>query len=343
MTQPDELRFNAALLLEKAGLNTSIQSLTSCASGGNNRTYRLETANGVYALKQYFRQAADKRDRLASEYAFLAYANSVAEGMVPRHYAMDTTSGLALYEFIQGQPLRGEQLSTADIASAAAFFRALNQPELQERASHLPQASEACFSIREHLNLIDSRIAGLQQITPEQEEDKLAIQRIEDLAARWEAVAANVKVTARLEKIDITQPLAPEQCCISPSDFGFHNALRLADGRLCFLDFEYAGWDDPAKMVGDFFSQLAIPVPPDYFDAFTEAVMAPFPQSETLIRRAQILRPVYQIKWCCIALNVFIPANLARRQFANPSLNVADLKQAQLEKAQLLLAQLETY
>lgn len=343
MMQIEELRFNAALLLEKSGLSSSIQSLTPCASGGNNRTYRLETANGVYALKQYFRQAADKRDRLASEYAFLAYANSVAEGMVPRHYAMDSTTGLALYEFVQGQPLQAAQLSTTDIASAAAFFRALNQPELQERASHLPHASEACFSIREHLNLIDARIAGLQQITPEQEEDKLAVQRIEDLAVRWKAVAANVKVTARVDKIDIAQPLAPEQCCVSPSDFGFHNALRLADGRLCFLDFEYAGWDDPAKMVGDFFSQLAIPVPSDYFDAFTEAVMAPFPDSESLIRRAQILRPVYQIKWCCIALNVFIPANLARRQFANPSLNVSDLKLVQLEKAQLLLAQLEAY
>src|SRR5258708_29751946 len=41
--------------------------------------------------------------------------------------------------------------------------------------------------------------------------------------------------------------------------FGFHNALLRPSQELCFLDFEYAGHDDPAKMVGDFFSQPAIP------------------------------------------------------------------------------------
>ncbi len=341
MIQADELTVNAAQLLEKSGISSAIRSITPCTSGGNNRTYRLETINGVYALKQYFRQASDKRDRLMSEYAFLVYANRVAEGMVPRHYGMDAVSGLALYEFIQGQAVQAGQLSAEDIASAAALFRALNQPGMQEQARDLPQASEACFSIREHLNLIDSRIAGLQAIELVHEEDTLAVTQIEELAARWDTVSAEIKRIARMERIDINQPLAPEQCCISPSDFGFHNALRLADGRLCFLDFEYAGWDDPAKMTGDFFSQLAIPVPPDYFDAFTEVVMAPFPHAETLIRRAQLLRQVYQIKWCCIALNVFIPDNLARRRFANPTLNVVDLKRAQLKKAELLLHCLE--
>lgn len=340
MMQVDELTHTAAQLLEKAGFHTSIVSLTPCASGGNNRTYRLETTKGLFALKQYFRQETDKRDRLASEYAFLAYANRVAASMVPRLYSMDTASGLALYEFIQGEPLHAP-ITIEDVASAAAFFRALNQPELQEQASHLPIASEACFSIREHLKLIDSRIAGLQQMVPEHDVDKLAAEHIQALESRWGAVSAYIKQTARIERIDINQALAPEQRCISPSDFGFHNALRLADGRLCFLDFEYAGWDDSAKMVGDFFSQLAIPVPHDFFDAFTEAVMAPFPQSDTLIRRAQLLYSVCQIKWCCIALNIFIPSNLARRQFANPALDVINLKMAQLKKAETLLQAVE--
>ena len=131
------------------------------------------------------------------------------------------------------------------------------------------------------------------------------------------------------------------QRCLSPSDFGFHNALMMPDGKVCFIDFEYAGWDDPARMVGDFFSQLAVPVDIHYFDEFVESVMTPFSNPSLLIQRAKILRSVYQFKWCCIALNVFIPVNLARRQFANPNLNVIEFKNAQLVKAQTILQQME--
>ena len=135
--------------------------------------------------------------------------------------------------------------------------------------------------------------------------------------------------------------LTDAERCISPSDFGFHNALKRQDGSLCFLDFEYAGWDDPAKMTGDFFSQLAIPVPQKYFEYFVHAVMEPFSSKKLLIQRAHLLRSVYQIKWCCIALNIFIPDNLKRRQFANPECDVIQLKRAQLEKARHLIEKLE--
>ena len=57
------------------------------------------------------------------------------------------------------------------------------------------------------------------------------------------------------------QVLAAEDCCLSPSDFGFHNALLDDEGKLTFLDFEYAGRDDPAKLVSDFFCQPEVPVP----------------------------------------------------------------------------------
>ena len=65
--------------------------------------------------------------------------------------------------------------------------------------------------------------------------------------------------------------LSPDDCCLSPSDFGFHNALVDDDGQVTFLDFEYAGRDDPAKLVSDFFCQPEIPVPLDYHATFIDA------------------------------------------------------------------------
>src|SRR5439155_21002106 len=59
---------------------------------------------------------------------------------------------------------------------------------------------------------------------------------------------------ARLQSggMSFEKEIAADQRTLSPSDFGFHNALRQADGRIIFLDFEYFGWDDPAKMIADF-------------------------------------------------------------------------------------------
>ena len=47
--------------------------------------------------------------------------------------------------------------------------------------------------------------------------------------------------------------IAQNETIISPSDFGFHNMLI---GKKCsFLDFEYAGIDDAAKLICDFICQ----------------------------------------------------------------------------------------
>ena len=142
--------------------------------------------------------------------------------------------------------------------------------------------------------------------------------------------------------IDPSMELDSAQRCVSPSDFGFHNALREADGNIRFLDFEYAGWDDPAKMTGDFFAQLAVPVPANLFGYFVQACVTPFAAPTELIRRAELLRPLYRVKWCCIALNVFLPVHMARRKFADPHLDEAALKRAQLAKAHTLYQSLET-
>ena len=49
------------------------------------------------------------------------------------------------------------------------------------------------------------------------------------------------------------QELLEQYRTLSPSDFGFHNALRTPAGTMVFLDFEYFGWDDPAKTGFGFF------------------------------------------------------------------------------------------
>jgi hypothetical protein len=63
-----------------------------------------------------------------------------------------------------------------------------------------------------------------------------------------------------------------------------------------FIDFEFAGLDDPAKTVSDFFLQPRIPVSPQYIskliDAFKDRI-----NNNDLEKRGRILSGVLKIKW----------------------------------------------
>lgn len=341
MNQPAELLAPVADLLACAGIDASLVAITPCALGGNNRIYRVETTAGVFAAKQYFRHESDPRDRLAAEYAFLNYASAAAPGTTPHPVARSPELGMALYEFVDGRRFRPGEIGAAQVEAAVRFFRALNASPLHG-AARLPVASEACFSLADHLALIGRRIDRLLEVLPQSDVDSQALNFFRRLDEFWQQLSESIRVYASRANLDFDTPLAPEHRCISPSDFGFHNALAEANGNIRFLDFEYAGWDDPAKTVGDFFAQLAVPVPIDFFGRFVTEIMQGIPDAERLSLRTRLLRPAYQIKWCCIALNVFLPVHLARRTFANPGLDETALKQARLLKANQILNSIDT-
>ena len=329
-------------LLEKAGLSIPPLAVYPLARGGNNKIWRVETVDACYVAKQYFRHPGDTRDRLTAEFEFLRYATELIPGQIPYPVACDTASGMGLYSYMSGVPFSAGQIGESDVETAAVFFAALNPSDRNKRASHLPIASEACFSVAEHLGRITQRIEALQAVLFNDKVLPDAGSFMKQLQKGWFHLEQNILSTARQLGLDIDSPLPYQQRCLSPSDFGFHNALRQTSGNICFLDFEYAGWDDPAKTVGDFFSQLAIPVSEQYFEPFLNQALAGFPDVELLTQRACLLRPAYQIKWCCIALNVFLPVNLARRRFAHPNLDEKALKQIQLRKAIQLFDSIQT-
>ncbi len=98
------------------------------------------------------------------------------------------------------------------------------------------------------------------------------------------------------------------------------------------LSGAYAGWDDPAKMVCDFFCQPEIPVPLNYFSTFQDIVVKASKEGESLRERIFLLLPVYRIKWCCIMLNDFLPMDNKRRGFSNQEVS-GSRRAVQLKKA----------
>lgn len=330
----DSLEPAIGALLAQSGRSAAGFRIEPMAAGGNNRVFLVRCGAERLVAKWYWHDQADPRDRLGAEYAFLEHAWHMGLRCVPQPYARDPAAHLAIYEYVDGVKIA--HADPSDVRAAAAFFAQLNAPASLGAARALPVASEGCFSVDEHFAMVDARIARLAGVVIEGDVDSEAVEFSAELASLWE----REKYQIARAMLDTARRLDPAERCLSPSDFGFHNALRRDGGHLCFIDFEYAGWDDPAKAVGDFFSHPGSPVPRGYYEDFLTAAMAAFPQPEAMAERSRLLDPVFRVKWCCIILNEFLPAAAKRRRFADATVDTTARKRAQLVKARTLLATL---
>jgi Phosphotransferase enzyme family len=322
------------------------QELIPLKGGRNNRVFRVDMRNGPpLALKKYFSDTRDPRDRLAAEWSFACYAWERGVRTLPEPIAAERESHTGLYGFVEGSKIRAERLGRAEIDAAADFVLAVNAPPRDPLA--LPPGSEACFSLNQHVMAVERRVARLSELDPKApyraEADRLIRS---SLAPLWASLREEIARVAARAKIDASETLGDAECCISPSDFGFHNALfddsaRKAQAqKLTFLDFEYAGRDDPAKLVCDFFCQPEIPVSLDYFDHFVTRLIDGLDLRDKERDRCYLLLDAYRIKWACIILNEFSALGAARRGFAEEE--AWELRcAAQLRKAEAMLSSIE--
>ncbi len=282
--------------------------VTPLPGGRNNQVWKVDGGGGSFLLKRYFWSEMDPRDRLGQEWAFLSYLRSIGCDAAPAPLAISPTERSALLEFIDGTPV--QDVTPSDIESASDFFLRINAG--RDRADSLPLVSEGCLSLKEHLEVVSGRVNRLEAITPDDPEHVAAVDFVKKaIIPLWRRIEKRIRSCADRE---LRRVLPTDERCLSPSDFGFHNALREADGRLRFLDFEYAGWDDPAKTIIDFCNQPDRILPDDLARAFRNRVATAFPEPSSLLRRIDLLEPLYQLKWTCICLNGFLPG----RGFPDP-------------------------
>lgn len=339
MTPADEPLDQRAVseLLVLAGRSAGHLTIEDCPGGGNNRVYRVAAGADAFIVKWYFSHPADSRNRLRSEYGFLQYARSVGCRQVPEPLAALPERQLALYEFVPGRKLTTDEIAVEHIDQAVDFVVALNGPQRLVEGARLPDASEARFSVAGHLDAVRGRVDRLSAIQGDAPEDREARSAAAEIEALLRRHGADIERVAPGQGIETAGDLPSRSRCISPSDFGFHNVLVRPSGQLCFLDFEYAGRDDPAKMVNDFFWQPAVTVPGAFYDSFLDRCLRYTDEPDLLAARTRLLRPLFGIKWCCILLNEFLPASAQRRRFALAEADAPARKRAQLAKVRRLI------
>jgi len=320
-------------LLGKAGV-PSKHELRELPGTGNNRAFEVRSASGKLLLKEYFHHPRDPRDRLGTEYRFSELLWEKGITSIAQPHAADPVHKLGLYQFIEGRPCAPADVTEERIQECLKFLSEINHGARHGAERALALASEPCLSINEHLDCIERRVQRLQGIDESTEIGKAATNFVAaTLLPLWEDTKEAVTRQAMKKGASLSHVLTLAERLLSPSDLGFHNALITPSGELFFVDFEYAGWDDPARTTSDYFCQPRVPVPLRFRPLFTSGLETILPNPERYRIHAELIFPVYQIKWCCIMLADFLPVASERRNFAKGGESLETRRRQQLAKA----------
>jgi hypothetical protein len=302
-------------------LRAPVEGIDPIAGGRNSRVYRLAIApSRNYAFKTYFRHTSDSRHRMRTEFESLKFLWENGERQVPQPIAASDEHDCAIYQWIDGEKISPGGVTPELLAAAAAFLSRLAELKRRPGSEHLPPASEACFSGGALVTLLRGRLQPLLDCAGPAELSGFLAQDLVpaiDSICQWSRERLGDSFERELPR---------EFRTLSPSDFGFHNALQASSG-VVFLDMEYFGWDDPAKMICDFLLHPAMSLSSALKRAFANAMRREFPQIWT---RVEAFYPLFALKWCIILLNEFLPAQLLRRRFAG--LNDSDREARQGEQ-----------
>ncbi len=305
-------------------LGVNVNTLELLKGGINNEVFICGVGDHSFVLKRYAEASVEKHDRFQAEVDFLSYAQLVAPEFVPRLLHTDDVSRSLVLEFLKGDRFEdGMHPSEEDIGQALTFMLCLNADLALAKREIQNNAAESFLTLTEHLWNIEHRIKRMgSEHVPQCL--KTNVDRIISRLKR-QLEALQERTTELIARGYCEDLMEPDKLCISPSDFGFHNAIHSA-GKVRFFDFEFAGWDDPAKAIIDFDLQPRVPIElknnvlrkglPDHYRGLKE--------------RCQALLPILRLKWACIILAPMDPVRWSKHNRVSKGHDLADQLQAKL-------------
>ena len=302
---------------------------------GNSRIYKLLGSENNYALKIYPDRQRDPRPRLETEFSacqmLQAHGYPVTEAVTS-----DNILGWAIYRWIDGAPI--EKPNTLFLDEAIKFVRRLTSDSQRLNSdTQFSQASEACLSGLEITRQIQNRLQILMAVESKALTDFLGDELIPYYTV---AVQCAKQEGGRLFDTELTRTLQ----ILSPSDFGFHNALvEEGSDRLVFMDFEYFGWDDPVKLISDFYWHPGMNLTSHLREQWLKSALKIFQDDPSFARRLSAYLPLLGIRWCLILLNEFHRQGAENRLHADPqkASDLAKIRVEQLNKSKILLEQIK--
>jgi thiamine kinase-like enzyme len=300
-------------------------------SGRNSQVYRIKTPRGHdFLLKLYPQQGAHHPRRLQVEWDALSWLNKKNLDGLPKPVKTDHQT-YAVYSFIDGENLRNTAVSNADVQQALSLIQSLVRLSFCPEAKisfHL--AADSFLNPQMFYADICRRYDQIKHVAIEDGEGELLVFLLEHVEPVMNWMKGLIE---QLVPLDPDAALLNAERILSPSDFGFHNALRRQDGQLAFVDFEYFGWDDVVKTLWDFCLHPGMMLTDAQKRMFVDGLISCSSDPDKVRYRFDQTRPVFVLKWCLIMLNEFSRDGQMRRNHAGWTVD-SESRKRQLMKSQ---------
>jgi thiamine kinase-like enzyme len=290
--------------------------------GINSQVYKLRVGKDNLVVKVYNKK---NKLRIKREKIFYDYLRSIKNNNVIEPIGFNIKSNLAIFPCIEGKKIK--KIKNNHIKELLNFLRQINK----KKSIKLPLAVDGIKNRNNHIKLCELKIDQMKKI------------RIDSLIKKKFMFFLKEKIIPKFNQIKMNyykqktfciekNNLLKDDMIVSPSDFGFHNIIQ-SNNKFFFFDFEYAGLDDPIKLICDFYCQ------PNQILTQTQKKMfirnIPFKKNslKQLELYTKIFLPFHKLKWCCIILNEFKNENInSSRKLSNERNQIMKI---QLRKAKI--------
>ena len=238
------------------GQNYKVKRLVG---GINNPTYLLKNKSASFVLKKITTDSTPIFDRYLAEKQFFYLTNAIGGINTPKLIDCNDSERILILEYLR--PDRYKDLKRVDearINECMQFIHKINSKKELSKEIIQQRAADCYLDISGHIENINSRLLNFDFVHLPDEYKFNASKLLSFLNKKW----LNLK-NHSLNYIEINpnrNNIDKSFLIISPSDFGFHNVI-IYKGINYFIDFEFSGWDDPAKLYCDFILQPKIQIP----------------------------------------------------------------------------------
>ena len=284
--------------------------------GCNSSTFCIIDRNDKFLLK-FYRNEKFNRIRLKRELIFLEFLNSFSFKNTPNLITYNEEYNWILMSWINGAKIKN--VNKKIVEKLLFFLSDIQKFKNKKLSNKFINAAEACFSLQDHFLLIKKRMQKIEKIFDS--EESLSCKQNNAMLNLYRKIDEKYLLSLNMAKDKFSHDsykaiIKLDYRIISPSDIGFHNCLLL-NNELYFIDFEYAGWDDPLKLICDLVLQPDYSIPKVYLGLIRNLInkLNLVPDWQL---RLEIMLEIYTIKWVCIILNPLLTRNLDEDKSIDP-------------------------
>ena len=304
----------------------------------NSELFKVKFNDHKYgAIKKYPNIDEDSRQRIEREILAISTMKKNNFNNITKLISHNIDLNIALVEWIDGNQIK--TVNNLEVFSAINFIKKLKKIPRSCLNKYLYNAVEPCFNLNDIKNQINQKKYNLT-INNSSKKISSFINKFFNPTLK-KVIKNNISKKISLVKIN------KQSLILSPSDFGFHNCLKLKNNKFIFLDFEYFGRDDAIKLVSDFLLHPGMRLTDLQKKFWTKKMLSIFKNDVFFKRRLSAFIPYYALRWSLIALNDFKIKNVIKYCKDNriDKFKFLNARDSQLKKAILFcnIAKKETY